>query len=483
MSGHKKLTVTISQDEYRRLHEAEIQMRFQKTELPESVKQMIQEIKASGNQSRLLSEGRQQAYKEISAGFHREISQLEADHSRKLISLQNEFQQELNGRDNLVGGSIQQVLDDQSRRFDNLMKNQMNQAFQVISSISNSQQYLESRIDDLNLTLQDFQQSQVEAELHKEGQADVWFQAASTTADFIQENYDLDGQNYQRFINIYRSLQIAEDNINQRAFEAGMAVSQQSYMQLSTLRMELEQAEFEWNILRRAALEQLTILKMQVENFCQIQAVDLTGQEVDQVIDVDYWTQGAWHILERETDNLLQSIESRSFSFTINDLQDILNNQIPSLEERAKENLVNARWEVINSQLRINIADLVIQALRRQGFSAFTADYTGGDMRTSFATRLKDLEGNEIEVHVTPSRYQQGESNLHLLNIDRNQRTEREIMQRTREVTSMLSKYGLNITSLKQLKSAPVQEKFRPGTVKSASPTPAQVEVKVIDGH
>src|SRR5512139_2196204 len=44
MSGHKRTTITLSQEEYRKLHEAEMSLRFMNEGMPELINQTRQEI-------------------------------------------------------------------------------------------------------------------------------------------------------------------------------------------------------------------------------------------------------------------------------------------------------------------------------------------------------------------------------------------------------------------------------------------------------
>jgi hypothetical protein len=106
----------------------------------------------------------------------------------------------------------------------------------------------------------------------------------------------------------------------------------------------------------------------------------------------------------------------------------------------------------LNSQLRINIADLVIEALQKQGYVLQQAEYAGSDQRMAYSAKVRNLEGNEIVIQVYPSDLV-GKNELHLVSLDRENRTEHELRQRSLEVTRSLGQHGLQVDNLRSIGS------------------------------
>jgi hypothetical protein len=123
------------------------------------------------------------------------------------------------------------------------------------------------------------------------------------------------------------------------------------------------------------------------------------------------------------------------------ELSEILEKAIPEAKQAVEDAVFHARLAILNSQLRINIADLVIEALQKQGYVLQQAEYAGSDQRMAYSAKVRNLEGNEIVIQVYPSDLV-GKNELHLVSLDRENRTEHELRQRSLEVTRSLGQHG-----------------------------------------
>ena len=93
MSGHKKATVTLSEDEYQRLHDAEMQLRFMKKKLPEMVQAEQDENLAVYQDNLARMQQRQEDYKEIVNQFDDQLRYLEMDTADALVIDQTAYTQ------------------------------------------------------------------------------------------------------------------------------------------------------------------------------------------------------------------------------------------------------------------------------------------------------------------------------------------------------------------------------------------------------
>src|ERR1041384_6829629 len=92
MSGHKRATVTISEEEYRRLHEADIQRRFRKKKGADhhEREQQIRAMNVAFDQM----QDRQNYYETLIADLGDEVLRIEEDTSRELLAYQVAVNQE-----------------------------------------------------------------------------------------------------------------------------------------------------------------------------------------------------------------------------------------------------------------------------------------------------------------------------------------------------------------------------------------------------
>jgi hypothetical protein len=101
----------------------------------------------------------------------------------------------------------------------------------------------------------------------------------------------------------------------------------------------------------------------------------------------------------------------------------------------------------LSSQLRLNIADVVVRALFGQGYALEDASYTQTE-RDGFFARVVDRTGSEIIVQVDPEGPATPQNHLHLIASDRQPRTVHELRQRSKEIERSLQHTGLLVSSL-----------------------------------
>jgi len=437
MSGHKKATITINQEEYDRLREAELQLKA----LPEPKVEIITQIHQESQEGILDSLDwvayRQNQFNELLQGFDEGLRDLEVSTSQSILDHQRYLQQELAQRDGQLWDSVLTFMDESARYFDSqiMVEHQYNQ-----DQFSRYDQHIHQMAGDTERKIK---------------MADQWLVSAEALCDFIRQNYHhgffLPGQ-VER---LHQQLNLARENLENGVPEAGLMTAQQAYTRLSEMRVELERLEAEWQVLYCSAWEGTCNLHALVNENQVVEAVDLDGAPLGIDLDVNYWTEGALTHLFADIDNLFDRLEDTTHRPVINQLREVLNQQLPALQGALEDTVFNARIAAINSQLRINIADLVVQALQEQGFSLEDASYQGVDMRQSYAARLINLEGSEVEVQVAPCGLGLGENELHLRSYDEKVRTEHELLQRWREINQSLARRGLGMRQAEVVGAGP----------------------------
>ncbi len=72
------------------------------------------------------------------------------------------------------------------------------------------------------------------------------------------------------------------------------------------------------------------------------------------------------------------------------------------MEKEFDSVVYHARLAVINSQLRINIADIAVHALEQQGFVMDEAGYEQGDGHRPYSVTMHNVENSRVVIHVDP---------------------------------------------------------------------------------
>jgi hypothetical protein len=433
MSGHKRATITISEDEYRRLHQAEMKLRFAPQASPQGTEDHHQALVDGLRKYHKSVIERQERYERSLAQMDRQIHSLETQSAAELIRRQAEFTRTIEKSNTDLWDRTKALVMQESQRMQDLVAAESQVRHEQISAIQGQ--------------MQDY--AVLEAE--KTQIADTWLQAAETLADFIHQNYKHDFFTPGRLEQADRSMDLAAANLDAGMAEAALSLSQQAYLSLSTLRLELEQREAEWEAVFRSCYLQANQIEQDAEaaHFCP--AHDLDGEELSVDIDVNYWSSGELGRLVERVNSLLNKLDLEPAELGSGDLADLIETELPKLRQGLQDAVYHARLAALNSQLRINIADLVIQALQRQGYALQDAVYSSDDMRRSYAAKVKNMEGSEIVVRVDPDAADVGRNELHLISLDKEMRTEHELVQRSREISQSLNQFGLEVSDLREL--------------------------------
>ena len=443
MSGHKRATITISQEEYDRLREAEVRLKA----IPEPKVEVMQQIHQESQEG--LRSGldwvayRQEQFSELLQGFDEHLWELESTTSQEILSHRYHLQQELEEQNEVYWGAMLQAVDQYSQFFQE----------QIFSQHQRNQEQL-SRFGRRLGRLQGDAQRKMDI-------ASQWLSAAEQLRDFIQSNYHhsffLPGQ-----VDPFdQQLALARDNLEMGMSEAVLATAQRLYMELSQMRVKLENLESEWQTLYCAVWEAACNVQALANENQTVEAVDLDGNPLPFDLDVDFWSNGGLTQVYFNIEEIFSRLEDSANRPYLAELRGILSERVPAMQQSLEESVLEARIGAINSQMRINIADLVVQALQEQGFRLEEGSYHGVDMRQSYAAHLRNYEGSEVEVQVAPYGHGLGENELHLKSLDEKFRTEHELLQRWREINRSLARRGLSVRQPEIVGAVPVMRESR----------------------
>ena len=436
MSGYKRATVTISEEEYRRLHQADMKRRFkehskanasvsvQAADLTNTLKEMEDRQQQLGQALRELGQG----FDWMGAEMMDDILAHNSLCYESLVTVIEETNSDANAS-----------LEFLSQRFTEEMQREREQYHRHLQSLS-------QRLD----AYEQSEQSKAEA-------AQQWLRQIVAFAEFIQEHFDHERFLPGRVSRILGSLNFAQNNLAQGFFESSIQTSQQAFLQLSELHLELEQRIVEWQTAYARARGALTQFIAEMEMNSRVNAFGLEGEELTEQVELSYWSNGRYRELLDKCRRLLALLSQEHRSLSTEELEQTYKDLLPVVVERFESIIYEARLNALNSQLRMNIAERALQALEVQGFRLNAAGYANEDMRAAFTANLENPDGSRVLIEVLPTDQMKQELTNELVMITNHPylKTEHEARLQWQELCRTLNQHDLQV-SRPEIRPAPL---------------------------
>ncbi len=444
MSGTKHATITLSEAEYRRLHDADMQGRF--SHITQLEAERIQGENEALRMTFEAFEERQRAFQQYIGALENEIGQMEIDTAQALVDQQDGFQQELASR--LEGTTIE--LDEVTR----------NLSAKIESSQHKHAHHLVSMKRQLDALAGDLE--------HKNYLAEYWLSASAVLRDFIDTNYDHAHFLPGFFTRSDLQMQQAIENLRDGMTEAALLGAQQVYGEYTQARLNLERLTSEWQILFQATMSAVEDVLSTLSSNKFIPALDEKGRVLPIQIHLGEWSEHRYTDLTRQVKSLRSRLHTEAHSFTSAELTNLLKTTIPGFKREFDTLVYEARLAVIYSQIRINIADIAIQALERQGFAVTGYGFEGNNMRQPYFISLQNIEGSQVVIRVNPIQNAEASNDLVIESHDTPARTESELRSRSQEILHSLARYGLRVGPVSTERGVqPGEGSLAPGKVRT----------------
>ena len=172
--------------------------------------------------------------------------------------------------------------------------------------------------------------------------------------------------------------------------------------------MELEQKEQEWLLLYNAAWEDLKslITEVQANRECEIEVGQ--GNEAEKFkLEVDYWVNGRLSQYEQQLNDLESQLKAGESTLTTEQVKQ-LGEKITALQPILGEIVEQAKLAILGSQLRVEIADKVVEVLESLGYTLVNpnsdAVYEGDDQRNAYVVKVKNIAGDEVVTVISPEK-------------------------------------------------------------------------------
>jgi len=430
MSGHKRTTIALDIEQYRRMHDAAQKASHQEKENNLIIQSLREES------ARLLDSAIQQSrYREEE--FLHAIHSLEAD----VQHLESAHHALLARQADELANYIEQMRTGMETDFTRVFE-EREQA--ILSHIAREKE----RRQDWENEVEDILQKEQNREDRRYQLAYDWVNAAWVLAEFIDNN--LPWQNYypERFQSMMDELQTANEDLENEFIDAALLQTQQTYRTLSAYRVEVECELLTCQVLLSNAQQQIKELQIRLDSVREVRAIDQNGKELNIPIDVNVWTNGALDEINEKLKHFLRLLESPSNDLKSYEIKRILDSDLAGLSSQLDETIFQARLAVLQSQMRINIADIMLRALIQQGYMLQESEYEGDDQRQGFNARVLNLEGSQIVIEVKPAAGATGSQEVHIHSLDAARKTHHELRQRALEISRGLRQYGLNVGAL-----------------------------------
>ena len=445
MSGRKRVTVSVDQEDLRRLRRSESELRRIRSDVPNLIRDINRDF-----QSRIRPlEERQNRFESSVSNLQADVRKYERDTAKRLQEQQRKMYQELEQQEKRFNKEIHSLAQKTERMMQEERCMREEQIRQVSAAIEEESRVRQQQVNRLAGEIQQVRDDIQAKEVYRKEVAETWIEAAQTIHDFIKANYRHEHFAPGRVADLERSIQQARQNVKLHLHEPAISQAQDAYRQLSDLRLELEQLEQEWQMWLNAALGSSRELFEQAKTNRHCKALDMDGnvehdeqgREVD--IEVDFWSNGRLSALEQKLAAQIQQLEQDD-ALTTEAFRQIVEQTNPELQQELEQLVYEARVAVISSQLRFSIADMVVEKLAEQGFDALDDEtYEGEDMRSGYVAKVKNLRGDEVVIRVVPKTENPTENELQLHSYDATQRSAEELQQRTRELKAKLQESGL----------------------------------------
>ncbi len=430
MSGHKRATITARAENIRELNKTDMARRFVEAGLKQLSYRLSQATHKKENSESAQGENVNQELFQALAQVDQAFGQLEVDTLHALEQQEEAFFSHLDQYHEFVemenADRIAEIND---------------QYHQAINYMSVHQEETLNELTDKveNIILDNQSQAQ---------NAQRWIEAAQTMFDAILDDPIMAGRNAEYLSFCSELIDQAEENQQAGFHEASLISAQNAYRELYKARVKLYQLRSQYFALSNKLNQELELMEQELDLNKQVQVFDLQGNPLESEIWVDDWVGGKLSLLQEEITSARDILDTTPSTPVVKKLRYLLQHALPEWHARLSDYVYQARSEVINSQLRMNIALLVIKSLASQGYRLEQSQYAAEDMRLDYRAQLTDSEGSKILVQVEAIRDTPEKTELNIYTQDIDKRTPHEMKQRSIEIQNSLRRAGLHIGDL-----------------------------------
>lgn len=426
MSGQKR--VTIDESEWVKLQKQAGQLRKIQSDLPSLIRDVRRQTAADLERVSSELENRQTKVEATVEKLSEQTRRLESDTNRRLreqaVGLEKRIQQS--------AGALRTEFGDQL----------VQQAFDLRSELDDVRRQGKAQLrrltGDVDVLLRQADRSDEAARR--------WISDARAMHNVILQSMPHERHAPGQLASLERRLVTAEQDLAEGNSDPATAMAQEAYHGLSELRLDVELAERERLMTNAAAVDTLATVGALADENAFREVRNSHGQLIEGVtLDVDHWARGDLAALQRDIAYTMEQVRDSKHMMATPELRDVLEHVAPGFEERLGEIVERASIRQLSSQLRANVADVVVQTMDTlAGYEFIDGTYQGNDQREALFAKLAHQNGNEIVIEVGPSADDSGRFVLRVLSYDYDSASEAELTQRANALTAGLREQGLH---------------------------------------
>jgi hypothetical protein len=420
MSGKKQTYVSVEERELRRLREQDSRLRTLSQDLPERLNAVRRQAQNEMMGRIRPLEARQESQDRKIQTLKSDLAGLERDTRKRLKQQQKDFTSRLEDQ----RGEYLSLIADQDRR--------------LTGMIQSEQEARQAAVDHL--------QTQISAIVADADRREAASRAVvadlKTVADTVAE-LPHDRFAPGRFESINRHVADAQRNLDAGMSEAALSTAQRAYWELADLRAEVLAKEQELILLHQAAIESARAILEEARSHRQYRLEIGEGSDRDAIdLEVDHWTHGALSEFETEVERVNARLDAEAETLTADEVRELIG-ELDAHKARLPEIVETARQNILASQLRVNIADLAVEAFKAQGYAVADETYEGEDERNAYVVKLTNVAGSEVVTVISPVPDQFGQNEVTVHSYDQTFVDETTLRQRAEELVSALNAEGL----------------------------------------
>ena len=426
MSGKKRITV--DEDAWREAMSKANRLRDVERELPGMVAAVQRAQEQQAARDRAAVQARQDQLTKQLASLSQQARQIEASTSRRISAATVTIMNEAREANRQLRADTRDLLDQQEQRFDAALTaeraERQREAGALRQEIAHERAAKASVLDAAQTAVAD---------------ARVLHDAIATSLP------------HERFApghldRLTNRLAIAEASAAAGTGETALAQAQELCLSLGELRAEVELRDAEWRAAHLTTLKAVTTL---AEHINYNSMITVTDEElgVSAELDVDYWSKGELSAIRAEADRLAARVSAEADPPTLAELRDISERSVV-LNDRLSDAVAAARARQWASQIRVNMAEMVVDVL--EPITGYTWDgdatFAGDDQRGAFYSKLKHPDQSEIVVEIAPD--EDGKSCvIRVMSYERGEPDESQRVSRVKAISDSLREQGLTGTS------------------------------------
>lgn len=426
MSGRK--SIQIDESEWYRLQRHARQLREVRRDIPRLFDDVRAQTRADIDRVFSSVEARQRRQHAAIDKLSDRTRHLEADTTRRLREQADRLHQDLRETAGRIESDTRQRMDEQRREAERALAAERAERRAETAALAQE--------------IEAFKADRARAE----DTVRTWLADARTMAGLIDGELPHDRYAPGRLDRLRRRIATAAETAAEGRFDAALAVAQETFHELSDLRVDIEQRELARCQAQKEAVEALVQVETLAEGNRQRPVVGPDAEPVaGYVLDVAHWSEDEYDQVLRDTAGALT--RARDPRTDVQDLYALRDEEAPRLERSLGDAVEKAGMRQLTSQMRVNLADVVAETLAEIAFYDLVEEESGyddADPRGAFRARLRnEANGNEITVEIAQADKDSDQCVIHVVSTDHDITAEAELRDRADAVHRALREQGM----------------------------------------